>query len=130
MIGEKVRNARKQKGYSQVELAGIVGIAQASLSSIESGKTEPLKKTLIALAKALGDNFGDSSLETFATGEAQPPSKREIARELSVEQLVSLKFGGSGETRSKADMRALARMLDDAIAKEERIMGYPERKRK
>ncbi len=124
MIGEKVRIARKQKGYSQVELAGIVGIAQASLSSIESGKTDPLRKTLIALAKALGDNFGDPSLnESVEAGASPPPSKREIARSMTATELVSLKFGG-GESSSN-ETRMLAKLLDEALAKEGRVTSYP-----
>lgn len=109
----------------------MVGVSHASLSSLENNKTQPMRKTLIALAKALGENFGDTTLdEHIRAAEPKPASKKEIAKDLSVEELISLKFGGGGESRSKSDMKALARMLDEAIAKEERIMGYPEIKKK
>lgn len=130
LIGEKIKAARKAKGYTLVELGGLINVSNAALSQIENGKTEPSKKTLIALCKPLSDNFGLDWLDEHIAGTTPALSKKEIAKDLSVEQLLSLKFGGGSESRSKADMRALARMLDEAIEKEERIMGYPEYKKK
>ncbi len=89
------------------------------------------RKTLIALARILGDNFGDSTLDEFINAsEAPAQSKRDIARNMSVEELISLKFGGSGKTRTRAQMQALAQLLDAEIEKEERILDYPERDKK
>lgn len=53
-IGQRVRILRKSRGYSQVELAALVGISQGSLSLIEKDKTEmPAGSTLAGLCKAL-----------------------------------------------------------------------------
>jgi|CXWL01.1.fsa_nt_gi transcriptional regulator with XRE-family HTH domain len=128
-LGEKIKSARKAAGLTLLELEARSEIANSTISRIENGKTDPERKTLVALSKALGNDFGLDWLTEHVHGSDPTPSKKEIAKELTVEQLISLKFGGGGETRSKADMRALARMLDEAIAKEERIMNYPERKK-
>ena len=53
-IGERVRLLRKKRGYSQVELAALVGISQGSLSLIERNDTEmPAGATLAGLCRAL-----------------------------------------------------------------------------
>jgi transcriptional regulator with XRE-family HTH domain len=53
-IGSRVRLLRKARGYSQVQLATLVGITQGSLSLIETNKTEvPAGETLAALCRVL-----------------------------------------------------------------------------
>lgn len=53
-IGERVRFLRKKRGYSQVELAALVGISQGSLSLIERNETEvPAGSTVAGLCRAL-----------------------------------------------------------------------------
>ena len=131
MFGERLKNARKNKGFTLKELGDIVEMSHGTLSRLERDETVPLRKNKIALAKALNDNFGDPSLdEHLNSGSPSPPSKREIAQNMSVEELITLKFGGAGETRTRAQMRALAQLLDSEIAKEARILGYPEYKKK
>lgn len=50
-IGQKISYLRKQKGWSQLELAERVGISQQSIQWIESGKTDKTKYFLkIAMA--------------------------------------------------------------------------------
>jgi len=54
-IGQTIRELRKKKGMNQVELANACGIAQTSLSQIESGQTaNPKSSTLKKLGLALG----------------------------------------------------------------------------
>jgi transcriptional regulator with XRE-family HTH domain len=129
-LGQKLKAARKAKGLTIKELEAQTQIANSTISRIENGKTVPEKKTVIALAKALGDDFGEAWLTEHLNQVTPVPSKREIARDLSVRELLSLKFGGAGGSRSRADMEALARLLDAEIEKEERIMSYPIRKKK
>ncbi len=40
-LGERIRLYRKRGGYTQQEFAKILGISAATLSSYETGKTEP-----------------------------------------------------------------------------------------
>jgi transcriptional regulator with XRE-family HTH domain len=47
-LGNKIANKRKQKNYSQIEVALILGCSNMHISRIELGKAEP---TLILLYK-------------------------------------------------------------------------------
>lgn len=51
MIGHNIRFFRKQKGYSQEQLARKLGITQGSVSLWEQGKNDPDTKTAIKLAQ-------------------------------------------------------------------------------
>lgn len=51
MFGERLRYFRKQNGYTQVELAQILGIKQSSVSDWENDVSRPEYENLIALAK-------------------------------------------------------------------------------
>ncbi|HUF02819.1 MAG TPA: helix-turn-helix transcriptional regulator [Aridibacter sp.] len=128
-LGEEIRTARRARGLTLVELSRLVNLSQPYLSQIERGKGNPSKRTIIALAQALGTNFGDESLNEYLEGEdPPPPTKKEIIDETSVEEIVTLKFGGGEDRKSKEEMLALARMLDKAIAEHDRIMKLPVRK--
>jgi transcriptional regulator with XRE-family HTH domain len=53
-LGEKIKLARKAKGFSQAELALKVGLSRVSISHIENGHRKSLKPaTLRQLAEAL-----------------------------------------------------------------------------
>lgn len=49
----RVRKYRKEKGYSQVELANKVGVARQTISMIENDRFNPSLKLCIDLAYAL-----------------------------------------------------------------------------
>ena len=61
---ERIKQARLLRKYSQKKLADIIGISDAALSKIESGKNNPSKTTLKAIADAL-----DVSLDWLKTGD-------------------------------------------------------------
>lgn len=98
-----------------MELAELVEIKQASLSAIENGKSEPMQKTLIGLAKALDDNFGEPWLDEHLAGNDAPKSRREIAEEMSATEWLSLKFPGRPTKQTKAQAEALAKLLDAEV---------------
>lgn len=52
-IGKRVKEARKAKGLTQVQLAEMVGISSIYLSNIERGKKQMTIKTVIAISDAL-----------------------------------------------------------------------------
>lgn len=52
-IGQKVRKFRKEKGYSQEELAELVGISVTHMSHIETGNTKLSLPVFVSLAEAL-----------------------------------------------------------------------------
>jgi transcriptional regulator with XRE-family HTH domain len=74
-LGERIRiareNARGGLGISQVDLAELTGIKQASLSQIEANKTSPRKPTLIALSFVLNNDFEEEWLREFFNSSAQ-----------------------------------------------------------
>lgn len=115
VLGEIIKSARKKRGFSQVELAEIVGVTQPSLSKIEKGDAEPMRKTLIALAKALGTNFGETWLDEHLNGNDAPKSKKEIGREMTASELVSYKFPGGMSRHSTEKAAMLAKLLDAEV---------------
>lgn len=58
-VGTNIVKLRKQKGWSQQELAKEADISRTGLSRIESGKTDPRTKTLQAIATALGVDLSE-----------------------------------------------------------------------
>lgn len=52
-IGERVRTARKNKGYTQEQLSNITDISQPHIGHIETGKTKVGLPTLLTIANAL-----------------------------------------------------------------------------
>lgn len=97
------------------QLGDKIGLTHSSLSQIENEVTNASKKTLIALAKALGDNFGESWLDEYINAEETPKSKKEIAQEMSIEEYLSLKFEGKDVRRSKEKIAAVKLILADEI---------------
>ncbi len=66
----KLAEVRRKRGMTQSELAKAVGLAQASISTLESGETKPAFETLIKLARALDcslDDLVDMGAESSAS---------------------------------------------------------------
>ena len=57
--GERLRRIRKDRLLTQVELSKMTGVAQDSISALETGKREAHPGTIGKLAKALGVNPRD-----------------------------------------------------------------------
>lgn len=53
IIGQKIRELRKKRGLTQMQLAGVkeLGISQASLAAYETGAREPSVETIAALSQ-------------------------------------------------------------------------------
>jgi transcriptional regulator with XRE-family HTH domain len=59
-LGSRIRQLRLEKGYSQGDLAKMVGVERSYISHIESGKTDmPTKMVLVSLANALDTTMED-----------------------------------------------------------------------
>ena len=50
---QSLKNARKKKGLTQLQLAQSGGLPQGHISSIESGKTDARLSTLVEMARVL-----------------------------------------------------------------------------
>lgn len=53
-MDERIKYLRKSKGLSQDAFAALIGITQPSVSSIESGKSEPANSTIASICKEFG----------------------------------------------------------------------------
>ena len=58
-FSEKLRNIRKEKGFSQKEVAEKLSVSQPSYAQYENGKRNPKWETIRKIAEALGVNTGD-----------------------------------------------------------------------
>ena len=80
MIGEKIAVRRQQLGWTQTDLARVIGIAPSRISEFENGlKTDCNLSTAKRLARALGcsiDYLADTwdEEEQQAPAEAPPPA--------------------------------------------------------
>lgn len=58
MIGTRIREMRRQRGWSQEKLGAMVGFSQSKISKIENGYCDSLSD-LKLIAKALGVKLED-----------------------------------------------------------------------
>lgn len=56
-LGTRVKKLRKEKGYTQIELAERLGITQGYLSEIERGNETPGRELYFVLAEKLDTNM-------------------------------------------------------------------------
>ena len=77
-FGERLREARKAKGYTQEQLAVIIGVAKSTLTGYEKGNREPDVFKIKALSQALDvsagylldiENKSDAPIEASDTDE-------------------------------------------------------------
>jgi len=71
-IGSKIQQAREAKGYSQKQLARLVGCSQSALSNYEKGKRRLYLSQLEAIAQALNLPI-DYFMEPKVAPENEPP---------------------------------------------------------
>ena len=69
-FGARFKQYRKQNGYTQAQLAEILGIKQSSVSDWENDISRPEYENLIALAK-LYDESIDTMLDTEETAKTK-----------------------------------------------------------
>ncbi|PLX86309.1 MAG: hypothetical protein C0617_01650 [Desulfuromonas sp.] len=73
MVANKIREFRKEKGFTQAQLAGAVGTSQQQIQRIETGKQSVRFELAVKICEALGREM----VKVF------PESKRPIAKVLS-----------------------------------------------
>lgn len=73
-IGNAIKQVRQHFELSQVELRTMTGIAQTSISQIESGTKEPSKKTIERICAAL--EIPEMVLYVLGMESADVPSSR------------------------------------------------------
>lgn len=73
LIGEEIRELRKQKKMSQAEFGSLLGIKGNTLSDIELGKRGPTKRLLMLLESRYGISLSDEP--TSGAGDLRPGDK-------------------------------------------------------
>ena len=58
-LKNNLKKARTERGYSQQELADLVGVSRNTISSIETGQFNPTAKLALVLCIALDKKFED-----------------------------------------------------------------------
>jgi transcriptional regulator with XRE-family HTH domain len=75
VFSAKLKSLRIAAGLSQKELAEKAGLSQASISSMEQGRYDPVWSSVVAVAKALGvsiDVFLTAPTEEVTQGRGRP----------------------------------------------------------
>lgn len=102
-IGERIKQARKAKGYTQQELADMVGVVKATICGYEVGNREPDVLRIHALSKALGVT-GDWLIESPFAEEAE---RRRKSEELDDEALEVARDYKTLDQRGKTVVRGV-----------------------
>lgn len=76
-LGKRIQELRKNCGYTQAQLAELVGIATKSQSCIETGKNYPSAELIEKYAKVFG--IEDDDVFEFANSKDTELLKQEIA---------------------------------------------------
>ena len=58
-LGQHIKELRKKKGISQIDLAYDCDFEKQNMRRIEAGKTNPTIKTLLKIAKALNISISE-----------------------------------------------------------------------
>ena len=106
---ETLKDIRLQHGLSQVDLSVLSGVAQNTISDIETGRRDPRPSTLRKLAKALGVEVGDFYPEMSRRKAIAPPSLAEWLKERCDHAFLAM---------DKAALEAMFEDLDDAERRE------------
>lgn len=62
-IGEKIKELRIEKGYSQMQLAKIIGVSQKAIDYWERNVNEPKASYIIALVNTFDLTFDEFFME-------------------------------------------------------------------
>jgi transcriptional regulator with XRE-family HTH domain len=88
-IGERVARLRKERGYTQMELAEKVGIIQTIVSAIETNALKLSAEMAIRFAMALGVSTDDLLMPPKRKRQNAKPSRKVLRRLELIESLPS-----------------------------------------
>lgn len=107
-IGERIKEVRKAKGYTQQRFADELGLKQNTIATYEMNKTIPSERTLTDICEKF--NVDPVWLRTGVGDDPFLP----VSREDRITQVLSKAISGSSTSRDRL-IRALARLPDDAF---------------
>lgn len=126
-LGNRVRQLRKTKGWTQDQLAAAAGVSKSFVSEVETGASQPRGPVLVKIAAAL-----QASIDYLMTGQepaAQAAKPVEIPKELAsfakrrgvpyphVEILLEFHNSVVGMRRDRPDVRPSEKEWEDLYDK-------------
>ena len=103
-LGQRLARLRKERGFTQIELADKTGISQPVLSDYERGKLRPHPQTIVQLARALQVSADELLGLERPKKNGAPLNRRFLRRLQAVDKL------------PKRDQEALLRTIDAFLA--------------
>jgi len=126
-LGQAVLAARKNKGWTQTDLAEKAGLSRFSLVTLEQGKSNPSWDTVLRLVNVLGMNLQLTVEDPANLGEDKPSKKRSPRAEITKapKNLKPTSHATHGQTRLEVTGKAQAGLedangnpkLDDVLSK-------------
>lgn len=103
-LGDKLSKLRKEKNYTQEQLADILGVSRQSVSKWESDNAYPETDKLIRISELFGCSLDYLLKETNETESSDEPnvSIRKILREKKVKKSVLVCRCGISERMQRA----------------------------
>ncbi len=109
LIGERIRQLREQKGFSQGDVEKASGLLRCYISRVEHGHTVPSLDTLERFAAAL-----DVPLyKLFYSGE-QPPALPNLSQRKTLEEIAQEEGDEGSEARFLLKFRGLVERMVEA----------------
>ena len=102
-LGKRIAKIRKDRGFTQIELAEATGVIQTIISDYERGKLRPNPEMLVKLAQALQVST-DELLGVTPAKTTPAPNRRFLRRLKDIDQLPA------------RDQEALLRTIDAFLA--------------
>lgn len=127
---ERVFQARKAKGFSQEDLADVIGVSRQAVSKWETGETMPDMEKLIALCNALDQNMEYLALgkESVQSEKISPRLKPWIAMLLAAAFLVAGFLIGRFLPRHISENDAITNAMVEIRISNATVTGTPDKK--
>lgn len=116
-FAERLEKARKEKGFTQKAISDQIGITDAYMSQMSTGKRMPSDRTAKDLAEALGVN-----VQWLVEGTG--PKKPELSREQAISEIVGKVLEGNENSFIERVIKTLSSLtyeemeiLDNVIEK-------------
>lgn len=103
MIGQTVRNLRKQKRISQTELAKILHVSQQTITAWETGKAEPSSSAVSNLA----DYFNVTT--DYLLGR---PEKQTESRQQTISEAIDTAMANDGKELDQHDKDVIKSIIE------------------
>jgi transcriptional regulator with XRE-family HTH domain len=111
-IGERVARIRKERGYTQVELAGKIGILQTLVTDYENDRLRLTAEMAVRFAMALDVTLDELLHPKVAKANGKKPSRKVLRR---LEQIETLPV-----TQQSVLLRTIDTFLENAVLKSAR----------